>query len=111
MFHNVKIVGNRDIPLCHAEFKNLNVSNAMVCINPKTTANSVGIAKLMKRPTHHTSKPKKANCAHTSLNVQTAKVTIRQIITYVCSGNIGLTGNGITKRLSRSMKTEPSQFT
>ena len=87
------------------------MSNAIVHINPKTTANSVGITKLMKRPTHNTLKLKKANCAHTPLNVQTAKVTIRQIITYVCSGNIGLTGNGITKRLSRSMKTGPSQFT
>jgi len=110
VFHNVKIVGNRNMLCCHAEFKDLNVSNVMVCINLKTTTNSVGIAKLMKRLTHHALKPKKVNHAHMSSNVQTAKMTIRQILTYVHSGNIGSTGNSITKRLSRSMKTGPSQF-
>jgi len=82
----------------------------MVCINPKTTTNLVDVAKLMKRPTHHVSKPEKVNCAHISSNVQTAKMTIRWILTYIHSRNIGSTRNGITKRLSRSVKTGPSQF-
>jgi len=59
VFHNVKIVGNGNILLCYAEFKNLNTSNATVCINLKTTANSVIVAKLMKRLTHHTSNEKR----------------------------------------------------
>ena len=83
----------------------------MVYINLKTTANLVGTAKQITRSIHHTLKLKKANHACMFLSVQIAKVTIRQTLTYVCSGNIGLTGNGITKRLLRSVKTGLSQFT
>ena len=110
VFHNIKIVGNGDMPLCHAEFKDQNVSNAIVHINPKTTTNSVGVAKLIKRPTHHALKWKKVNYTCISSNVQTAKVIIRWILTYVCSGNIGSTRNGITKRISRFVKTGQNQF-
>jgi len=53
VFYNVKVVGNGNMPLCHVEFKNLNASNTMVYINSKTTTNSVGVAKLIKRLTHH----------------------------------------------------------
>ena len=60
MFHNVKIVGNRNIPLCLAEFKDLSASNAMVHINLKTIVNLVGVPKPMKRLTHLTSKQKKS---------------------------------------------------
>ena len=60
MFHNVKIVGNRNIPLCLAEFKDLSASNAMVHINLKTIVNLVSVAKPMKRLTHLTSKQKKS---------------------------------------------------
>jgi len=98
------------MPLCLAEFKNLSTSNTMVCINLKTTINLVGAAKLMKRPTHLTSKLKKANCAHMSLSVLIAMVITRQILIYVCSGNIGSTKNGITKSISRSMKTGQNLF-
>ena len=82
----------------------------MACINLKTTANLVGAAKQMIRSVHHASKLKKANHACMFLSVQIAEVTIRQTLTYVCSGNIGLTRNGTTKRLLRSMKTGLSQF-
>jgi len=69
VFHNIKIVGNGDIPLYLAEFKDLSALNAMVCINPKTIVNLVGVAKPMKRSTHHILKQKKANCVHTSSSV------------------------------------------
>ena len=95
----------------HIGFKKQNVSSAMVHINLKTTANLVGITKQITRSIHHASKLKKANHACMFLSVQIAKVTIRQTLTYVCSENIGLTGNGTTKRLLRSMKTGLSQFT
>jgi len=110
VFHNVKIIGNGDTLLCHVKFKDLNISNAIVWINPKTTTNLVGVAKLMKRPIHYASKQKKVNCAHMSSNVQTAEVIIRWILTYVHSGNIGLTRNSITKRILRSVKTGQNQF-
>jgi len=56
VFYNVKI---GDMPLCLAEFKDLSVSNAMVCINPKTIISLVSITKPMKRPTYYTSKQKR----------------------------------------------------
>jgi len=77
VFCNVKIVENRDIPLCFTEFKDLNVLNVIVCINPKTTVNSVGTAKLMKRPSHLVSKLKKTNYAHMSSSVLIAVVITR----------------------------------
>ena len=82
----------------------------MAHINLEITANLVGAAKQMTRSIHHVSKLKKANYAYMFLSVQIAEVTIRQTLTYVCSGNIGLTGNSTTKRLLRSMKTGLSQF-
>ena len=76
-FHNVKIVGNRDMPLYLAEFKDLNALNTTVHTNLRTTANSVGVAKPMRRLILFVLKWKKANCAHTSLNILTAKAIIR----------------------------------
>jgi len=110
VFHNVKIVGNRDTLLCLAEFKDLSVSNVMVHINLKTIINSVGVAKPMKRPTYHILKQKKANYAHTSSSILIAMEITRWILIYVCSGNIGSTKNGTTKSISRSMKTGQNQF-
>jgi len=97
------------LPYC-LRFKEQNALSAIAHINLKTTANLVGAAKQMTRSIHHTSKLKKANHAHMFLSVQIAKVTIRQTLTYVHSGNISSTGNNTTKRLSRSMKTGLSQF-
>ena len=110
VFCNVKIVGNENMPLCLAEFKDLSASNTIVYINLKTTINLVGAAKPMKRPTHLTSKLKKTNCAHMSLSVLIAMVITRQILIYVRSGNIGSTKNGITKSISRFMKTGQNLF-
>ena len=110
MFYNVKIVGNRNMPLYLAEFKDLSASNAIVCINLKTTINLVSATKLMKKPTHLTSNLKKANYAHTSSSVLIVMAITRQILIYVYSGNIGSTENGTTKSISRSMKTEQNIF-
>ena len=110
VFCNVKIVGNGNMLLYLAEFKNLSTSNAIVCINLKTTINLVSAAKPMKKPTHLASKLKKANYAHTSSSVLIAMAITRQILIYVHSGNIGSTENGTTKSISRSMKTEQNIF-
>jgi len=110
VFHNVKIVGNRNTLLCLAEFKDLGASNAMVCINPKTTVNLVSATKAMKKPTHLTSKLKKVNHTHTSSSVLIAMAITRQILIYFHSGNIGSTKNGTIKSISRSMKTEQNLF-
>jgi len=80
VFHNVKIVGNKDTPLCLAKFKDLSALNAMACINPKTIVNLVGVAKPMKRPTYHVLKQKKANCVSTSSSVLIAVEITRWIL-------------------------------
>ena len=97
---------------CHflVEFKDLNASNVMACINQKIIVNLVGAAKPMKKPTHLASKLKKANYAHTSSSVLIAMAITRQILIYVHSGNIGSTENGTTKSILRSMKTEQNIF-
>jgi len=47
MFLNTKIVGNGATQLSCVEFKDQNVSNAMVSTSPKTIANSGGVAGRM----------------------------------------------------------------
>ena len=110
VFLNVKIAGNGNTPPYHAEFKEQNVSSATAHINPKTTTNLIGAAKQITRSIYHILKQKKVNCAHICSSVQITEVTIRQILTYVHSGNIGSTRNSTTKSILRSMETGPSQF-
>ena len=111
MFCNVKIVRNRSIPLYLAEFKDPSVSNTIVHINMKTTINLVSTAKPMKEPTYLASKLKKVNHAYISSSVLITMAITRHILIYVHSGNIGSTENGITKSISRSVKTGQNLFT
>ena len=46
---NVKIVGDRDIRLSHAEYKGPNVSSIMALINWRIITNSDGVARRMKK--------------------------------------------------------------
>jgi len=108
--HNVKTVGNGDIPLFLVEFRVLNVSNVMAHTSMKIIVNSVGVTKPIKKQTHHTLKLKKMNHVHTHSSVQIVEATTRQTPIYVHSGSIGSIMNGIRKSISRSMKTEQSQF-
>ena len=111
MFCNVKIVRNRSIPLYLAEFKDPSVSNTIVHINMKTTINLISTAKPMKEPTYLASKLKKVNHAYISSSVLITMAITRHILIYVHSGNIGSTENGITKSISRSVKTGQNLFT
>ena len=105
VFHNVKIVGNRNTPPYLVEFKNQSVSSVIDLTNLKTILNLGGAAKPTKKQTHHTLKQKKTNCVHMLSNVLTAIVIIRQTLTFVHSKNTGSTVNGTTKNISRSVKT------
>ena len=106
MFHNVKIVGNKDMPLCLVESKDPNVSNIMAHINLKIIVNLVGVTKPMRKQTHYILKQKKVNCVCTSSSVPTVKVITRQIPIYICSGNTDSTMNGTIKSILRSAKIE-----
>ena len=111
VYLNVKIAGNGNMLPYRVGFKEQNMLSTTACINLKTTTNLVSATKQITRSIHHALKLKKVNHAHTFLSIQIAKVTIRWTLTYICSGNIGSTRNSITKILSRSVKTGPSQFT
>ena len=91
---------------CHflVEFKDLNASNVMACINQKIIVNLVGAAKPMKKQTHYALKQKRVNHIHTHLSVPIVEVITRWTPIYVHFGNTGSTVNGTTKSISRSMK-------
>ena len=107
---NVKIVGDRDTQLSHAEFKSPNVSNAMDPINWKTIVNSDGVVKQMKNWTLPDSKQRKGNCVPIRSSARTVGETIKPIPSNILSGNIVSTENGNKRNMSRSVKTGSSQF-
>jgi len=107
--HNIKTVGNGNMPLFLAEFRVPNASNVMACTSPKIIANSVSVVKPTKK-THCILKLKKVNHVHTHSSVQIVKVITRRILVYVHSESTGSITNDIRKSILRSMKTEQSQF-
>ena len=111
VFHNVKIVGNRDTSPCLVEYKDWSVSSITDLTNLKTNVNLGSAAKLTKKQTHYVLKPKKVNHVCMLSNALTAKETIRQTLIFVHSGNIGSTMNGTRKNILRSMKTGQNKFT
>jgi len=78
--------------------------------NRRIIVNLAGAARPMKRLTHHTLKPRKANHAHTSSNVPTVEANIRQTLLYVCSGRTDSIENGTRRNTLRSVKTGSTLF-
>jgi len=75
--HNVKTVGNGDMPLFLVEFRVPNVSNIMACTSPKIITNLVGVVKPMKKQTLHILKLKKVIHVHTHSSVQIVEAITR----------------------------------
>jgi len=73
VFLNARIVGNEATQLSHVEFKNQNVSNAMVPTSLKTIANLGGVARQMTRSTLQGWKQRKENHVLIHSNAQTVK--------------------------------------
>jgi len=93
--HNVKTVGNGDMLLFLAEFRVLNTSNVMAYTSPKIIANPVGVAKSMKKQTHHILKLKKVNYVCICSSIQIVKTITRQTPIYIHSGSTGSIMNSI----------------
>ena len=110
VFLNARIVGNRATRLSCVEFKNQNISNAMVSTSLKTIANSGGVARQMTRSTLQGCKQRKENYVLIHSNAQTVEEITKQIPTNVRFGDTGLIGSGNKKNMLRSMITDPSQF-
>ena len=86
------------------------MSNVIDHINQKIIMNSVGVAKPMRRWTYCVWKRSKVNCVHMHSNVPIVEATTKWTPIYVHSGSTDSTTNGIRRNISRSMKTEQSQF-
>jgi len=101
-----------EIGTCHflVEFKDLNASNVMACINQKIIVNLVGAAKPMKKQTHHALKQKRVNYVHTHSSVPIIEVITRWTPIYVYLGNTGSTVNSTTKSILRFIKIGQNQF-
>ena len=80
----------------------------MVPTNQRTTANSVGVTKPMKRQIHLTLKPKRMNLTHIPSNVPIAEGTIKWTQIHVRFGRTALIGSGTWKNILRSMKIRSS---
>jgi len=63
--HNIKTVGNGDMPLFLAEFRVPNASNVMACTSPKIIANSVSVVKPTKKNPLYLETKKGEPCPHT----------------------------------------------
>ena len=107
---NVKIAGNGDTQRSYVEFKVLSVLNATDLTNHKTIMNSDGVARQMRRQILCASKQRKRSHARIHSNAPIIRTITKWIQIYVCSGGIGLTGNGIRRSTLRSMKTESNWF-
>ena len=91
---NAKIAGDGDIQRSLVGSKNQSASSVMVITNQRTTVNSVGIVKPMKRQTHLALKLKKANLARIPSNALIAEGTIKWTQIHVCFGRTTLIGSG-----------------
>jgi len=91
---NAKIAGHGDIQCSLVGSKNQSASSVMVITNQRTTINSVGIVKPMKRQTYLALKLKKANLACIPSNAPIAKETIKWTQIHVCFGRTTLIGSG-----------------
>ena len=66
---NVKIAEDGVTQRSYAGFKDQNALSIMVFTNWKTIVSLVGATRLMRKQTHHTLKPKRANYAHILSNI------------------------------------------
>ena len=109
-FLNARIVGSGATQPFYAGFRALNVSNTTALTNPKTSTNSGGVARWMRRQTHLTSKQRRANLACIPSNALIVGGTTKLTPTNASSGDIVSTESGSRRNMLRSMKTGSSLF-
>ena len=78
--------------------------------NQRIIMNLAGATRPTKRLTHHTLKPRKANCAHILSSIPIVEVNIRWTLQHVHSGRTASMKNGTRRNTLRSMKTGSTQF-
>ena len=109
-YHNVKITRNGNTQCFHVEFKIPNVLNTTDSTNQKIIENSDDIIRPMRRQILYILKQRKASHACIHSNTPTVRAITKQTQIFVCSGGIGLTGNGIKRNMLRFMKTGLNRF-
>ena len=110
-FCNARTAGSGAMWPFHAEFRVLNVSNVMTLTSPRTTANSGGAARLMRRQIHLISKWRRVNLALTPSSALIVEGTIKLTPINVPSRDTTSTESSSRRNISRSMKTESNLFT
>jgi len=108
--YSVKTAGDGVTQLFHVGSKVQSASSAIDPTNWRTIVNSAGIARLMKKLIHHTSKLKKTNHVHTHLSVPIVEVNIRRTLQYVHSGGTISIESSTRRSILRSVKTRSNQF-
>ena len=93
-FPNAKIAGNGDIQRSLVGSKDQSASSIMVITNRRTTTNSVGITKPMKRQTHLALKLKRANLVCIPSNAPIAEGAIKWTQIHICFGKTALIESG-----------------
>jgi len=91
---NAKIAGDGDIQRSLVGSKDQSASSVMVITNWRTTANSVGVAKPIKKQTHLALKLKRVNLVCISSNAPIAEGTTKWTQIHVCFGRTALIGSG-----------------
>ena len=76
----------------------------------KTIINSDGVAKQIRKLIPLTLRQKKANHVYIPSSASTVVEITKWTLTCVCFGNIGSITNGISRNITRSVKTSPTQF-
>jgi len=111
VFHNVKIVGNGDIPLSHVALIDQSMSNAIVFIKSNIIGILLGAVRQISEQIHQDLRLSRENLALIVSNILIARVTIKLILTSVSFGCTISTRSGMSKNIRSFMKTEANQFT
>ena len=93
-----------------AKSKVPSVSSAMVYTNLRTTMNSGGAAKQMRRQTHLISRQRMANHALTCSNALIVRAITKPTPTSAHSGGINSIENSTKRNMPRSVTTGSNQF-
>ena len=105
-FPNARIAGNGATLLSHAISKEPNVLNAMALTSWSTIESLDGVVKPTTKLTHLGSKPRRANRAHIHSSAPIAKEITKLTPTLVHSGGTDSIGNGTSRNMLRSVKTD-----
>jgi len=106
MFLNARTVESENMPLSSAEFKNLDVLNAVVHTRLNIIVTLPSTAKQTSRLTSLVLKQSKESSVSIALNASTVRVNTKQTPIIVHSGSINSIRSGMSRSIRRTVKAE-----